>query len=157
MIFNSRKFFKAGFTLVELILVISILAILATITIVSINPPKQLAKSRDAKRTADVYLILGALHNYAADHDGDWPVEITTEEKEICVTDGVDCTELYDLSILTNNQEYLDSIPKDPLCLTTDYGCGDSNTGYFLKITNSGKISVSAPMTESDNLISVVR
>ena len=36
-----------GFTLIELIITISILAILVTILVVAINPAEQLARSRD--------------------------------------------------------------------------------------------------------------
>jgi len=157
MKFNNKLSFNSGFTLVELILVIAILAILAAVTIVAINPARQLAKSRDAKRTADVYAILSAIHHYEADHDGAWPAEITDDEQEICLTDAVDCSYLYDLSALTTNQEYLETIPADPLCTEPDSECDSNSTGYTVVVTAAGRVLVSAPRTELGDVVFVSR
>ncbi len=55
-----------GFTLIELIITISILAILVTVLIVAINPAEQLSRSRDAKRTADLDALKSAITLYIA-------------------------------------------------------------------------------------------
>ena len=148
---------QTGFTLIEVLLVIAILAILAAVTIIAINPAKQLAKTRDTQRSADVYSILNALHQYAVDHDAAFPIEITTTNLEICRTTSVTCIDLYDLSVLTNNQEYMISMPIDPRCPYDGAYCSDNGTGYFVQKTASGRITVSAPSAEVENSISVTQ
>ena len=44
---------KKGFTLVELLIVIGIVAILATIVVLVINPVELLKESRDSRRLSD--------------------------------------------------------------------------------------------------------
>ena len=43
-----------GFTLLELLIVIGILATLATVVVLIINPAERLARTRDAKRIVDL-------------------------------------------------------------------------------------------------------
>lgn len=57
---------KKGFTLIELIISIAILAILVAVLVVAINPAEQLARSRDAKRVADLDALKSALNLYLA-------------------------------------------------------------------------------------------
>lgn len=52
---------KSGFTLIEILLVIGIIAILAGALIVAINPGRQLAKTRDTQRTNNVEAIASAI------------------------------------------------------------------------------------------------
>lgn len=55
-----------GFTLIELIITISILAILIAIVVVALNPAEQLQRSRDTKRVADLDAIKTAINLYLA-------------------------------------------------------------------------------------------
>lgn len=57
-----------GFTLVEILVVVSLIGILITASIVLLNPAKQLAKSNDAKRKSDLRTIQSALEQYRADN-----------------------------------------------------------------------------------------
>lgn len=61
-----KKQEKRGFTLIELIVSIAILAILVAVLVVAINPAEQLARSRDAKRVADLDALKSALNLYLA-------------------------------------------------------------------------------------------
>lgn len=56
---------KKGFTLVELLVVISIIGLLSTIAVVSLGSAR--TKARDAKRIADVKQISTSLEQYYAD------------------------------------------------------------------------------------------
>ena len=55
---------KKGFTLLELLIVIGILAILAAVTVLVINPAEILRKARDSRRIADLDSIYGAINYY---------------------------------------------------------------------------------------------
>ncbi|OHA47380.1 MAG: hypothetical protein A3A80_04125 [Candidatus Terrybacteria bacterium RIFCSPLOWO2_01_FULL_44_24] len=74
MIFSNAK--VNGFTLLELLIVVSILTILAVIVVVVINPSQILAESRDAQRISDSAAIKTAVPTYllanstTADLDG---------------------------------------------------------------------------------------
>jgi len=61
-----KKHETRGFTLIELIISIAILAILVAVLVVAINPAEQLSRSRDAKRVADLDALKSALNLYLA-------------------------------------------------------------------------------------------
>lgn len=150
---NSMKNIRAGFTLLEILLVVATIGILASIVIFAINPGKQLADTRNAQRKVDVNTILNAIKQYQIDNRGDLPSEgysptITTDSTEICRTDVNDCSSLIDMQELTNNGKYLVAIPIDPSNESI------SGTGYFVKLTNS-RVTVEAPSAENGISISV--
>ena len=136
--------------MIEILLVVAAIAILAGIVIVAINPGKQLGDTRNAQRRADVNTILNAIHQYTVDNKGTLPTTITTSSTAICKTGG-DCTNLINLSVLTDSEKYLTSIPYDPTGATTN------STGYFVYKSVNGRVVVSAPSAEQSATINVTR
>lgn len=55
---------KKGFTLLELLIVIAILAVLATAVVLVLNPAEYLRQARDTQRTNDLNAIKNALNLY---------------------------------------------------------------------------------------------
>ncbi len=68
------KKFK-GFTLIEIIVVITIIGLMATLLITLVNPAKQFQKSNDAKRKADLHQIQAVLELYRSDQ-GQYPAAL---------------------------------------------------------------------------------
>jgi prepilin-type N-terminal cleavage/methylation domain-containing protein len=143
---NKRK----GFTLIEVLLVVAIIAILAGIVILAVNPAKQLADTRNAQRRSDVNTIINAIYQYSIDNNGNLPASITIAGGDACVTGGT-CTGLVDLSVLTNNGKYLVAMPKDPSTATAN------DTKYLVVKDANGRVVVSAPDAEQGASISVTR
>ena len=70
---------RKGFTLIEILIVITIVGILSGVTIVVINPNAMYGRGRDARRQADLKTIQTGLENYYAanrsyptDGTGNW-------------------------------------------------------------------------------------
>lgn len=153
---------KGGFTLLEVLLVVGIIAILAGIVIVAINPTKQLGDSRNAKRRADVASILNAVYQYAIDNNGNVPTGIIdgsscawASATAVCTESTTDSTCNVDLDtyLASSTGLYLTSIPTDPLATSSGEG-----TGYTIyKDATSDRITVCAPLAEQSASISVTR
>ncbi|MFA6429181.1 MAG: prepilin-type N-terminal cleavage/methylation domain-containing protein [Patescibacteria group bacterium] len=136
-----------GFTLLEVLLVVAIIAILAGIIIIAINPTKQLGDTRNTQRRADVNTIISAVYQFAIDHQGEPPLAITTVDTEICRSDAVICTGMIDLSALVPN--YLVAIPFDPSLPATS----TSGSGYFIyKNSTENRIVVTAPYAQNTTI-----
>lgn len=58
-----------GFTLVEVLIVVTIIVILAIAILIGINPMAQIFKGYDSRRKDDLQKIKIALENYYSDHD----------------------------------------------------------------------------------------
>lgn len=66
-----------GFTLIELLVVIAILGVLATITLVAVNPLEQIAKANDSKTKQSVTQLGGSLTAYLSQSQT-FPITNTT-------------------------------------------------------------------------------
>jgi prepilin-type N-terminal cleavage/methylation domain-containing protein len=141
---------QKGFTLLEVLLVVGILSILASIVIFAINPSRNLADTRNAQRWSDVNTILSASYQYAIANNGTIPSTITTTSTEVCNTAGT-CSGLVDLGVLHAAGRYVVGIPKDPSTATAN------GSGYNVVKDANGRITVNAPGAESGATISVTR
>lgn len=153
---NVRQMKQSGFTLLEVLLVVAIIAILAGIVIIAINPGKNLGDTRNSQRSADVNTIINGVYQYSLDNNGGLPpvgtgVAISTTAIEICATNAPSCTGLIDLSPLTAAGKYLVSIPKDPQCGTGTV-CATNGTGYKIAKDANGRLIVNAPSAEGKTI-----
>lgn len=171
---NAKKSLRKGFTLLEMLLVIAIIAILASIVIVAINPAKQIGDANNAQRSSDVLSILNAVHQYQIDQSGSiTPLSIPEATSPVCETDGeIICTESSPCTGSNHNSElpellaevdeasYLSGIPVDPLVSATTTGDWEptEDSGYMIvRDSASKRITVCAPFAENGETISVTR
>ncbi len=105
----SRKS-GAGFTLVELIIVVAIIALLAAATFVAINPAKRLGEANDAQRWSDVTAIADAWVTYLADNSG---TDATTSAA--CITNQTNC-------MISTYGGATSTAGADTACASTTYG-----------------------------------
>lgn len=140
---------KQGFTLLEVLLVVGIIAVLAAIVIVAINPKRQMGYTRNAQRWSDVNTIINAVYQYYI-QEGELPASLETSLEEICKT-GKDCSGLTDLEVLTDDQTYIVSIPTDPT------GSSTNGAGYEIEKTSHNRVKVTAPDAELGETIEVIK
>jgi type IV pilus assembly protein PilA len=134
-----------GFTLIEILVVIGIIALLATIVVIAINPARQFAQARNTQRISGANSILNAIGQYTADNKGILPTFLVKGAAPVEV--GVDlCNELV--------TTYLPSLPTDPTgsrkgeSITT---CANAVAGaviYTVVEDNNGRITIASPNTE---------
>ncbi len=113
---------KKGFTLIEILLVIGIIAVLATVVIVSLDPATRFQNARDARRLADLQSILSAVQQYIVDNRGVLPAGLDTAEKQIgtaasgceLTTGACGATASYCLDFSGTLAPYLKDMPYDP-------------------------------------------
>jgi type II secretory pathway pseudopilin PulG len=67
---NSDFRLRGGFTLLELLIIIGIIAILISVAIVAINPARQFAKANNARRTHDLKQVISAIQQNMIDNKG---------------------------------------------------------------------------------------
>src|ERR1035437_6215172 len=61
---------KRAFTLIEVLVVIGIIAILAAVVLVAVNPSRQFKLARDSQRVSNVNALLNAVGQNIAEHKG---------------------------------------------------------------------------------------
>lgn len=137
---------KKGFTLIEILVVIAIIAVLATVVFVALDPVTRFADARNSRRWNDVNSILTAIHEYIVDNDGALPTGLTTGQ---AATELGSCGSCDNLS--TPLAPYLKSIPEDP-----DDG-NSTNTGYTVEVDANNIITVAASNAENSETIEVSR
>lgn len=154
---NIQK--QRGFTLIEISIVIGMIAMLAAVVIMAINPARQFATARNSQRTSNVIAILNAVGERLADGHGrfDGAVSGTTQAcptisagtvYAIASASGSTAANPIDLSCLVPS--YMPSFPSDPSATAPD-------TGYSVAIDTNGRYTVSAPLAELSVSIGVTR
>lgn len=135
-----------GFTLMELLIAVSIVGILSTVMIIAVNPGRQLAKARDSQRQTDLIAILSAIMQYGSEHSGDLPDTDGDPDTSnfptsaTCIGTSVSCFDLANAGETGDEivPVYMVSIPEDPRT-------GDAtDTGYTIYVDENGRLHAEA-------------
>ncbi len=151
-----KKIKESGFTLIEVLVVIMIIATLSTVVYVALNPAGRLQDARNARRFNDVNSILTAVHEYVVDNKGMLPAGVGLTEATLgTATSGCNATctgaatACVDLS--TDLAKYLKSMPMDPLNGTATV------TNYSVVRDANGIVTVKACDAEAGQTVQVSR
>lgn len=139
-----------GFTLIEILIVVALIAILAAVTIVALNPGKSFADTRNATRSSDVRTILNAMTQYAYEEGhavSDFGSITACASGSDAIGTAVGNINISALLV----DEYVVGIPEDPTTGST------ADTGYTVCVTAGGRIQIEAPDAENSVSISVSR
>ena len=138
-----------GFTLIELLVVIGIIAILAAIVAIAVNPARQYGQARNAQRWSDVNALLNAIHQYAAENNGNFPTGVPATATEISSTGYNLCSYIV--------PTYLSSMPTDPSDSSTySYtDCTDYDTGYTIELVG-GRVTLKAPIGATEEPVTTI-
>ncbi len=163
---------KKAFTLIELLIVISIIAVISAVVFVTLDPLSRFADTRDARRWSEASAVLSAIKIDQVDNGGAYLTSIgnmvagevymvtngsvgtgCADQNTYCDTDVTADTNCVDLSGLAS-EGYLGDVPISP------DGSGEwsaSSTGYTLQRNASGIVTVRACESENTSEIWVAR
>lgn len=149
----------SGFTLIEVLIVIGLIAILAAVTIIALNPGQNFADARNSERRSELSQIISALSQwYISDAGDDYdtlllgaagtvvpscnnvlPTAVTNDFAIQATGAGT----LHDTLVT----DYLAALPSDP----------QAGTDYTACHTGGNRITLFAPNAEGGEFISVSR
>jgi prepilin-type N-terminal cleavage/methylation domain-containing protein len=143
---------KKAFTLLEILLVITLISVLLIILIRVVNPRQQIADINNAQRQADVMTIYTAINQYRDMNSGNLPAGITNEVKDICQPGCAIDTDKVDITTDLESYIAFGKIPVDP-----QQQSGEDITGYTIYVNiQGGRVIVSAPLAENGNTINTL-
>lgn len=99
-----------AFTLVELMVVITIITVLSTFVVINLNAARK--KARDDRRISDIQLIGNALDQYATTHARVYPLgNPASEDSSTYISTPIS-------AIYEDLKKYINPVPSDPIAQT---------------------------------------
>lgn len=148
---------RRGFTLIEVLIVLALIAILAGIALVAINPARQFAQARHAQRTSHLQVILNAIGQRMADNKGIFAGSFTVSGATYVCGPVATASTSVTTAMAGNAVDetgalgclvpvYVPALPIDPA------GAVEPQTGYEIRI-HGGRVTVCAPGVADETAI----
>ncbi len=145
---------QKGFTLLEVLIVIGIVAILASVALVAINPSRQFKLARDSERLSNIHAIVDAIGQNMSEHKGVFVCNGVVKEFQAIrnrISSGL--FDIYPCIV----PDYLSVLPIDPNHPDSHYNdASDYDTGYDIALDENNRIAVYAS-GEMQNEIKAIR
>lgn len=144
---NLNKKFSDAFTMLELVIVVTMILVLGTAVFIWIDPVERINDTKSAKRRDDINILSAAFVAYAQSHKGALPVlgEITTEKKVLCATQSglqLTCDASTEYCLKIDDPDFFNknitNLPIDP------NKSSDSDTGYYIRKDENNNIIIGA-------------
>lgn len=142
--------YRRGFTLLEILLVITLIGILLATVVRLVNPQKRFGDVNNLQRKSDILSIYNAINQYREDNRGNLPAGITTTAINICQAGCTPSTTQIDITTAISKYIRLGKPPIDPV------QTGTILTGYTVYATAQGRVVVSAPLAENGVTINTI-
>lgn len=146
---------QRGFTLLEILIVMALIAILIGIVIAALNPARQFANARNSTRYAQISTLMSAISSNMAEHNGTFTCSVGALPST--ATDMKSGAGGYDMGtcLVTN---FLSSMPYDPSASGAHWTSNaDYDSGYTIAQGADGRITINAPSAELSQTISLTR
>jgi len=143
---------KKGFTLVELLVVISVIGVLATLVLVSFGPVQK--QARDTQRKSDIRQYQNSLENFANRQDGLFPSRTTAVDASgLCATLGIAGTCPTDPKAPDTLYRYISDGTGTPNNDASEYVLWTSleNVSSYWVVCSTGKVGLSVAVPGSSD------
>jgi prepilin-type N-terminal cleavage/methylation domain-containing protein len=142
-----------GFTLIEVLIVIGLIAILAAVTVIALNPTKNFQDARNAERRGEIAQIMNALNQYS--------IETVNSSSFTTLLTSVTVCGVADTNIITTPGAglavYTYIVPSQIAEIPADPSSGSAtDTGYDICKTGT-RLTIKAPSAEAGVTISLSR
>lgn len=133
-----------GFTLIEVLVVIGIIAILSAVVLIAINPGRQFKLARDSQRVSNVNAIINAIGQNMSENRGILVCEGIVKKIPATSTPIKSGSDGFDLAPCIIPL-YISSLPYDPSAIGAHYNSNsDYDTKYDISEDSNGRITASS-------------
>ena len=146
---------QKGFTLLELLIVMALIAILVGIVLAALNPARQFANARNSVRSEHLSTILNGITSNMTENAGNFTCAAGAIPAS--ATDMKNGAGGYDIgACLVPN--FLSAMPYDPSATGAHYtSTANYDTQYNISKDATGRVTIAAPSAENGATISLTR